>query len=94
MLSFVSFVHLFFNGESVPGRIQDPGVVVGALHAGVEVDCFPGQLAGFQRAGVGQRAVRLALNVTLLLPLLEVSQRRQLGGVLHPLYHLVEAKFT
>ena len=38
-----------------------------------------------QRARVGQRAVRLPLDVTLLFPLLEVAKTIQLGGVLHPL---------
>ena len=45
---------------------------------------------GGKRAGVGQRAVGLALDVTLLLPLGEVTQGSQLGGVLHPLDDLEE----
>ncbi len=46
--------------EPVAGGVQDPGVVVGALHAGVQADRLPGQLAGVERAGVGQGAERPA----------------------------------
>ena len=49
---------------------------------------LPWELPGTQRTGVGQRAERLALHQTLLLPLLEVSQALRAGGVLHPLNHL------
>ena len=65
---------LLLEGEAVARGIQDPGVVVGALHAGVQPQGLPGQLPRVERAGVGQGAVRLALHVALLLPLREVSQ--------------------
>ena len=76
---------LLLEGETVTRGIQDPGVVVGALHAGVQPQGLPGQLPRVERAGVGERAVGLALHITLLLPLSEVAQGRQLGRVLHPL---------
>lgn len=71
--------------ETVAGWVQQPRVGVGALHAGEETESFAGQFSGVQRAGVGQRAEGLALDVALLLPLLEVAQRVELGRVLHPL---------
>ena len=46
---------------------------------------FTRKLTGCQGASVGQRAIRLALVVALLLPLGEVTKAGQLGGVLHPL---------
>jgi len=49
---------------------------------------FPGQLPGPQGAGVGQAAERLALDVTLCLPVVEVSEGGQLCWLLHPLDHL------
>lgn len=48
------------------------------------------QLSGGQRAGVGQRAVGLALDVALLLPLGVVPQGRHVNGVLHPLDNLLK----
>ena len=78
----------------VSGGIQQPWVVLGALHAGVEgrglaVAALEGSLLGEQDAGVGQGAVRLPGYVTLLLPLGEVAaQVVDLGGCLHPLDHL------
>ena len=51
----------------------------------MESEGLSGQLAGVQGAGVGQGAVGLALDVTLLLPLGEVTESGQLSGVLHPL---------
>ena len=44
--------------EPVAGGVQDPRVVVWALHAGVQADRLPGQLAGVERARVGQGAER------------------------------------
>ena len=76
--------------ESLPRRIEYPGVVGGAGLAGVQAVCLPGQLAGGQGAGVGQRAVGLTLHVALLLPLAEVSQGGHLSGVLHPLDNLLD----
>ena len=42
------------EAEAVPCGVEDPGVVVGALHAGVEAVGEARQLAGAQRARVGQ----------------------------------------
>lgn len=79
---------LAFGAEAVTSGVEDPGVVVGALHASEQSQGLSGQLPGGQGASVGQRAEGLSLDVALLLPLLEVAQRRQLGGVLHPLDNL------
>ena len=49
------------EAEPIAGGVEDPGIVVGALHAGVQPQCLPGQLPRGQGTGVGQRAVRLAL---------------------------------
>ena len=78
------------EAEAVPCGVEDPGVVVGALHAGVQAVGEAGELAGAQRARVGQRAVGLTLHVALLLPLAEVSQGGHLSGVLHPLDNLLD----
>jgi len=75
-------------GESITGGIQNPRVVVGALHASVESEDFSGQFSGGKRAGVGQGTERLALDVALLLPLLEVPETSEFSGVLHPLDNL------
>lgn len=74
-----------FRLETVAGWVEQPWVGVGALHAGEETESLAGQLAGIQRTGVGQGAVGLALDVALLLPLLEVAERVELSRVLHPL---------
>ena len=74
--------------EAISCGIKDPGIVVGALHAGVKAVGGAGQLTGAQRAGVGQGAVGLTLHVTLLLPLGEVPERGHFCGVLHPLDNL------
>lgn len=76
---------LLLGGEAIAGGIEDPGVVVGALHAGEETQGFTGQFAGGERAGVREGAVGLSLDVTLFLPLLEVSEGVEFGRVLHPL---------
>ena len=55
------------EAEAVAGWVEDPGVEVGALHAGVQPQRLAGQLAGRQRARVGQRAVRLALVTKIFL---------------------------
>ena len=55
------------EAEAVAGGVKDPGVEVGALHAGVQPQRLAGQLAGRQRARVGQRAVRLALVTKIFL---------------------------
>ena len=81
-----------FKGEPVAGGIQDPGVVVGALHAGVESQGLAGQLPRGHGAGVGQRAEGLAVGIAGLLPLLEVPDGVDGDGVLHPLdgLHMVD----
>jgi len=84
----LSFTFFSLEGESVAGGVEDPGIVVGALDTRVETEGFSGQFPGVQGAGVGQVAVRLALDVTLALPLGEVAQGGDLGGVLHPLDNL------
>jgi hypothetical protein len=83
---------LFLEGESISSGVKNPGVVVGALHASVESQCFARQLPGVQGARVGQGAVGLALVVALLLPLGEVTETRQFSRVLHPLNDLVWQK--
>ena len=50
------------EAEPVAGGVQDPGVVVGALHAGVQPQRLPGQLPRGQWAGVRQGAEWLALE--------------------------------
>ena len=50
------------KAEPVAGGVQDPGVIVGALHAGVQPQRLPGQLPRGQWAGVGQGAEWLALK--------------------------------
>ena len=50
------------EAEPVSCGVQDPGVVVGALHAGVQAQRLPGQLPRGQGAGVGQRAEGLTLK--------------------------------
>lgn len=83
---------LFPRGEPVAGRIQQPWIVIRTLHASEETQSLAGQLSGRQRASVRQRAVGQALLITGLLPVLEISERRQLGGLLHPLNHLEEKR--
>ena len=77
------------EAEPIAGGVEDPGVVVGALHAGVQPQGLSRQLAGAQRARVGQGAVGLALDVALVLPLAEIPQCSKLSWVLHPLDHLI-----
>ena len=50
------------EAEPVAGGVEDPGVIVGALHAGVQSQCLPGQLPCGQRARVGKRAEWLTLK--------------------------------
>ena len=77
-----------FEAEAIASRVKDPGVVVRTLHAGVKSVGESRQFPGTQRAGVGQRTVRLALHIALVLPLGEVPQGGHLCGVLHPLDNL------
>jgi len=52
------------------------------------MNCMLNYLPCGQWASIGQGTERLSLNVAFLLPLLEVSQSAQFGGVLHPLNNL------
>lgn len=79
---------LILEGEAVAGWIQNPGVVVGAFNASVKPEGFSGEFSCVQGARVRQRAVGLALNITILLPFTEISERCQVSGLLHPLNNL------
>ena len=74
--------------EAITRGVEDPGIVLGTLHAGVKSVSLAWQLPGSQGTGVGQRTQGLILHQAFLLPLLEVSQSLGAGGVLHPLNHL------
>ena len=65
---------LFFGGETIASRVKNPGIVVGAFHAGEKTQGFARQLASGQRASVGQRAVGLTLNVAFFFPFLKISK--------------------
>jgi len=54
----------------------------------VEAQGLPGELPGVEGAGVGEGAEGLTLDITLVLPLREVTESGQLCGVLHPLDNL------
>merc|ERR1712027_9966 len=71
--------------ESVAGGVVDPGVLVGAAHAGVQVEGLAGQLVGGQLAAVGRQAGRLGLGLALLLPGLKVPGSVDIARVLDPL---------
>ena len=43
----------FLKAETIAGRVQDPGVVVGALHTCVQSQGLSGEFSGGERAGVG-----------------------------------------
>ncbi len=58
----------------------------------MKAEGLAGQFAGRQRAGVGQRAVGLALDVALLLPFGVVAEGSDVHGVLHPLDNLRKYK--
>jgi len=77
------------EAEPVAGGVEDPGVVVGALHAGVQPQRLPGQLPCGQGAGVGQRAEWLTLDIAFLLPLGKVTKSIQISRLCHPLNGLV-----
>ena len=80
------------EAETVASGVEDPGVVVGAFHARVKPQSFPGQFPGAQWAGVGKGAVGLALDVALVLPFAKVPQCGKLSWVLHPLDNLANRK--
>jgi len=42
-----------FGGEAIAGGIENPGIVVGAFHAGEKTQGFARQLASGQRASIG-----------------------------------------
>ena len=77
-----------FEAEAVSSGVEDPGIVVGTLHAGVKTMGEARQLPSSERAGVGQGTVGLTLHVALVLPLGEVPEGGHLRGVLHPLDNL------
>jgi len=74
MSTLIFHYFLLFGGEAIAGRIENPGIVVGAFHAGEKTQGFSRQLASGQRASIGQRAVRLALNVAFFFPFLKISK--------------------
>lgn len=76
------------RGETVAGWVEQPWIVVGALHAGEQTKSFAGKLSGGQRAGVREGTVGLTLLVARLFPILEVSERREFRRCLHPFDHL------
>lgn len=76
------------KGEPVSRGVQDPWVIVGALHTSVQTEGFAGEFPRVEGARVGQGAVRLTLDVAFFLPFGEVSEGSQLGGILHPLNNL------
>lgn len=80
-------VHLFLE-ESISSWINNPRVVIRALHTGVEADRFSGQFSGSAGTSVWQRAQRLSLRLTSCLPFLKVSDGYDRLWVLHPLDHL------
>lgn len=61
------------RGETVAGRVEQPWIVVGALHASEQAKGLAWKLPGGQWAGVRKGAVGLALLVAGLFPVLEVS---------------------
>lgn len=65
---------LLFGGEAIAGGIKNPGIVVGAFHAGEKTKGFARQLTSGQRASIGQRAVRLTLNIAFFFPFLKISK--------------------
>lgn len=79
---------LLFEAKSVARGIQQPRVIVGAFHAGVQPQGLSGQFSGGQRARVGQGAIGLALHVALLLPFGVIPQRINVHWILHPLNDL------
>lgn len=76
------------RSETVAGWVEQPWIVVGALHAGEQTKGFAGKLPGGQGAGVRKGTVGLTLLVAGLLPVLEVSERREFRRCLHPFDHL------
>jgi len=77
------------EAESISSGVDQPGVVVRAFDASMQSQCLAWKFSSGKRAGVGQRAVRLALDIALLLPLLEIPQGVCIRWLLHPLDHLI-----
>lgn len=71
--------------EAIAGGVVQPGIVVGATDASVEMEGFAGQFLGRQLAGAGSKARRLRFDLALLLPGLEVSGLVRVLGILDPL---------
>ena len=78
--------------EPVSCGVQDPWVVVGALHACVETKSFSRKLSGVEGARVGEGAIGLPLDITFVLPFREITKSSQLCGILHPLDNLKQRK--
>jgi hypothetical protein len=74
--------------ESFSGGVEEPGVVVRALEAGVQAEGLSGQLSRGQGAGVWQRAVGLTLHIAFVLPFGVITEGSDVHGVLHPLDNL------
>lgn len=81
-------LHLFSEVESLASRIEEPRVVVGAFHAGMQPQCLSRQLTGVGRTWVWQGAEGLSLHIAPLFPLGIVSQGIDVHWVLHPLNYL------
>jgi hypothetical protein len=78
--------------EPVSCGVQDPWVVVGALHACVEAKSFSRKLSGVEGARIGEGAIGLPLDITFVLPFGEITKSSQLCGILHPLDNLKSGK--
>lgn len=78
----------FVRGETVAGRIEQPRVIIRALHAGEQAKSFARKFSGSQGTGVRERTVGLALLVAGFFPILEVPQCREFRRILHPLDYL------
>ena len=77
-----------FERETVAGGVQDPRIIVGAFHTGMQPKGLSWQFSSCSGAGVGQRTVGLSLHITLFLPFGKISQGSQLCWILHPLDNL------
>ena len=84
----IFLLHLFSEVESLASRIEEPRVVVGAFHTGMQPQCLSWQLTGVGRTWVWQGAESLSLHIAPLFPLGIVSQGIDVHWVLHPLNYL------
>lgn len=71
--------------ETFAGGVVQPGVVVGAGHAGVQAERLSGQFLGAEGTGVRNATVGLTLGDADRLPLGEVLGAIDVGGRLDPL---------